>query len=117
MSLYLGPNSQTGHFICYSHRTLHLLTTLPVTLPCPTCPILLESGNLSGGSALLKRLVSILPGLALLLACAISVRQFVEPWIKLNWKLGFDLLHLNAMMLSFLLGIALGNLLPRQAWA
>jgi uncharacterized membrane protein YadS len=30
---------------------------------------------------------------------------------------GFDLLHLNAMMLSFLLGIALGNLLPRQAWA
>ena len=38
MSLYLGPNSQTGHFICYRHRKLHLLTTqrgfrLDVKLP------------------------------------------------------------------------------------
>ncbi|HET6961924.1 MAG TPA: putative sulfate exporter family transporter, partial [Terriglobia bacterium] len=65
----------------------------------------------------MKRLASILPGLVLLLVSAVVVRQYAEPWIKLNWKSGFDLLHLNAMMLSFLLGIALGNLLPRQVWA
>jgi uncharacterized integral membrane protein (TIGR00698 family) len=65
----------------------------------------------------LKRFGSILPGLLLLLACAVVVRQYAEPWIKVHWKSGFDLLHLNAMMLSFLLGIVLGNLLPRQAWA
>jgi uncharacterized integral membrane protein (TIGR00698 family) len=79
--------------------------------------MLLRSDNFVGGSALLKRLLSTLPGLALLLACAVVIRQYAEPWIKLNWKSGFDLLHLNAMMLSFLLGIALGNLLPRPAWA
>jgi len=65
----------------------------------------------------LKRLLSILPGLAMLVMCALLIRHHIEPWIKLNWKWGFDLLHLNAMMLSFLLGIVLGNLVPRAAWA
>ncbi|MCI0419781.1 MAG: putative sulfate exporter family transporter [Acidobacteria bacterium] len=65
----------------------------------------------------MKRNLSILPGLALLVGCAIVVRQYAEPWIRLNWKWGFDVLHLNAMMLSFLLGITLGNLFPRPAWA
>ena len=79
--------------------------------------MLLESRNFAGGIIPLKRFVSILPGRALLVACAIVVRQYGEPWIKLSWKPGFDLLHLNAMLLSFLLGMTLGNLLPRPAWA
>lgn len=65
----------------------------------------------------MKRLLSILPGLALLLVCAILIRHHIEPWIKVSWKWGFDLLHLNAMMLSFLLGIVLGNFVPRATWA
>jgi len=65
----------------------------------------------------LRRFISILPGVALLLGSAVIVRQYAEPWIKLHWKWGFDVLHLNAMMLSFLLGILLGNLMSRPAWA
>ncbi|MEW5978696.1 MAG: putative sulfate exporter family transporter [Acidobacteriota bacterium] len=57
----------------------------------------------------MKRILPVLPGLLLLLLCAVFTRQFAEPWIKTYWKWGFDLLHLNAMMLSFLLGIFLGN--------
>ena len=65
----------------------------------------------------MKKLLAVLPGLALLLLSALVVQQFVEPWIKIHWKRGFDLLHLNAMMLSFLWGIVLGNVWPQPAWA
>lgn len=65
----------------------------------------------------MKKLFTVLPGLAVLIGSALLIRLGLEPWIKDHWKWGFDLLHLNAMMLSFLWGIVLGNVLPRPVWA
>jgi uncharacterized integral membrane protein (TIGR00698 family) len=64
-----------------------------------------------------KKLLAILPGLTLLVCSALLIRLGLEPWIKNHWKWGFEVLHLNAMMLSFLWGIILGNLLSESAWA
>lgn len=69
------------------------------------------------GSGRVPVLLMIIPGLFLMIAIAYLARSVVEPWLKANFPILIDAVHLNYILMVLIVGLLIRNTVGIPWWA